>query len=47
MASKKLPTNRKVTGCKPACKKSSVEDLAEEGYTIGRILGEGSYSKVR
>ena len=28
-------------------RKTSVEDLAEEGYTIGRKLGEGSYSTVR
>ena len=30
-----------------ARRKTSVEDLEEEGYIIGRVLGEGSYCKVR
>lgn len=32
---------------KPSSKKNSVEDLADEGYAIGRVLGEGSYCKVK
>lgn len=32
---------------KTAYEKTSVEDLTEEGYTIGSVLGEGSYSKIK
>lgn len=45
--SKKLAINSEESCSKSTHKKTSVEDLAEVGYTIGRVFGEGSYSKVK
>ena len=45
-SSKKYWINKR-TWSKPGPSKTSVEDLAEQGYTIGRMLGEGSYCKVK
>lgn len=47
VSARKFQIFKKKTCSKPAHKKTSVEDLAEEGYTIGRVLGEGSYCKVK
>lgn len=45
--SKKLHTKALNTTCHKSVCKTSVEELAEEGYIFGRVLGEGSYSKVK
>lgn len=44
--SKNLAGNKTICN-KTACEKNSVEDLAEKGYTLGAVLAEGSYSKVK
>lgn len=46
-ASTKLAITNKRSCSKPIHKKTSLEDLAEEGYTIGKKFGDGSYSKVK
>lgn len=45
--SKKFHISDNITCSKSIGRKSSVDDLAEEGYIFGRLLGQGSYSKVK
>lgn len=46
-SSKKLHSSSNIISKKSVHRKSSVEELAEEGYIFGRLLGQGSYSKVK
>lgn len=46
-ASKKFHICDNIINSKSVGRKSSVDDLAEEGYIFGRLLGQGSYSKVK
>lgn len=46
-ASKKFHISDNKSSDKSVRRKSSVDDLAEKGYIFGRLIGHGSYSKVK
>lgn len=46
-STKKLVINAEKPSSKSILKKTSLEDLAENGFTIGRMCAQGTYSKVK